>query len=66
MKSIDEAIRILNRLKIVESKKRKRESDSSSVEVPKEFKCTLSKTIMIDPVIIFSGQVRFLVILSRF
>ncbi|VYS67217.1 unnamed protein product [Arabidopsis thaliana] len=56
VKSIDEAIRILNRLKIVESKKRKRESDSSSVEVPKEFKCTLSKTIMIDPVIIFSGQ----------
>ncbi|KAG7555689.1 Armadillo, partial [Arabidopsis suecica] len=55
VKSIDEAIRILNCLKR-ESKKRKRESDISSVEVPKEFKCTLSKTIMIDPLIISSGQ----------
>ncbi|CAH8271494.1 unnamed protein product [Arabidopsis lyrata] len=55
VKSIDEAIRILNCLKR-ESKKRKRESDISPVEVPKEFKCTLSKTIMIDPLIISSGQ----------
>ncbi|CAL9230762.1 unnamed protein product [Arabidopsis halleri] len=51
---IDEAIRILTRLRKIESKKP--ESDISSVEVPKEFICKLSKEIMIEPVLISSGQ----------
>ncbi|CAH2072444.1 unnamed protein product [Thlaspi arvense] len=44
----------------VESEKPETDVPSSSpsrkVEVPKEFKCTLSKKIMIEPVIIASGQ----------
>lgn len=58
LKSIDEAIRVLTCMRKVESKKP--ESDipsSSSVVVPKEFKCPLSNEIMIEPVIISSGQV---------
>ncbi|XP_002873884.2 putative U-box domain-containing protein 46 [Arabidopsis lyrata subsp. lyrata] len=54
LKAIDEAIRILTCLRKVESKKP--EFDISPVEVPKEFICTLSNTIMIEPVIIASGQ----------
>ncbi|KAL1202811.1 putative U-box domain-containing protein 46 [Cardamine amara subsp. amara] len=59
VKAIDEAIRILNCLREVESKKPEFDispSPSVSVEVPKEFICTLSNTIMIEPVIIASGQ----------
>lgn len=49
--AIDEAVtRILTCLGKVESKK-------PPVVVPKEFICKLSKTIMIEPVIIASGQV---------
>jgi len=55
VKAIDEAVRILTCLRKVESKIP--ESDISPVEVPKEFICTLSNTIMIEPVIIASGQV---------
>ncbi|EOA22782.1 hypothetical protein CARUB_v10003498mg [Capsella rubella] len=55
VKAIDEAIRILNCLRRVEES-RKPESDISPVKVPKEFICTLSNTIMIEPVIIASGQ----------
>ncbi|AED92539.1 ARM repeat superfamily protein [Arabidopsis thaliana] len=54
VKAIDEAVRILTCLRKVESKIP--ESDISPVEVPKEFICTLSNTIMIEPVIIASGQ----------
>lgn len=53
---IDEAIRILTCLRKIESKKPE-ESDISPVEVPKEFICKLSKKIMIEPVLIASGQV---------
>ncbi|CAH8271493.1 unnamed protein product [Arabidopsis lyrata] len=52
---IDEAIRILTCLRKIESKKPE-ESDISPVEVPKEFICKLSKRIMIEPVLIASGQ----------
>lgn len=62
LKAIDEANRIMNRLKKVESKKPETDTSSSSspspnVDVPKEFKCTLSKKIMIEPVIVASGEV---------
>lgn len=59
LKSIDKANRVINCLREVEP-----ETDIVSppspekVDVPKEFKCTLSKKIMIEPVIIASGQVR--------
>ncbi|CAG7879525.1 unnamed protein product [Brassica rapa] len=62
LKAIDEAIRLLNRLREVESKKPESDIPSSSssqspkVEVPKEFKCILSNAIMIDPVTIASGN----------
>ncbi|CAH8381450.1 unnamed protein product [Eruca vesicaria subsp. sativa] len=59
LKSIDEAIRILNRLREVESKMQgdSETSSSSSVpQVPKEFKCMLSHAIMSEPVVIASGQ----------
>lgn len=65
LKAIDEAIRLLNRLREVESKKPESDIPSSSssespkVEVPKEFKCILSNAIMIDPVTIASGNVWF-------
>jgi len=52
---IDEAIRILTCLRKIESKNP--ESDISPVEVPKEFICTLSNKIMIEPMLIASGQV---------
>ncbi|KAG7602686.1 U box domain [Arabidopsis thaliana x Arabidopsis arenosa] len=51
---IDEAIRILTCLRKIESKNP--ESDISPVEVPKEFICTLSNKIMIEPMLIASGQ----------
>ncbi|CAE6108176.1 unnamed protein product [Arabidopsis arenosa] len=55
LKAIDEAvIRILDCMKKVESKKP--ESDISPVIVPKEFICTLSNKIMIEPMTIASGQ----------
>ncbi|VVB15048.1 unnamed protein product [Arabis nemorensis] len=61
-KAIDEAIRVLTRLRKVGSKNPETVNPSSSlspsasVEVPKEFKCTLSNKIMIEPVIIASGE----------
>ncbi|KFK26132.1 hypothetical protein AALP_AA8G207700 [Arabis alpina] len=55
LKTIDEAIRVLTCLREVESKNP--ESDNpSTVQVPKEFKCLLSNEIMIEPVLIASGQ----------
>ncbi|CAH8380978.1 unnamed protein product [Eruca vesicaria subsp. sativa] len=57
MKAIDEANRIINRLREVEPETDILSSPSpEKVDVPKEFKCTLSKKIMIEPVIIASGQ----------
>ncbi|KFK26070.1 hypothetical protein AALP_AA8G199200 [Arabis alpina] len=60
LKAIDEAIRVLTCLKKVESKKNPESDHTSSspapVEMPKEFKCTLSNNIMIEPVIIASGE----------
>ncbi|CAH8392059.1 unnamed protein product [Eruca vesicaria subsp. sativa] len=53
---LDEAIRILNSLREVESKKIPDSSSSSVLEVPKEFKCMLSRAIMSEPVVISSGQ----------
>ena len=59
--AVDEAVRILNRLREVESKMPDSDTSSSSpaslLEVPKEFKCMLSRTIMSEPVVIASGQV---------
>ena len=65
LKAIDEAVRILNRLREVESKMADSDTPSSSPaasvpQVPKEFKCMLSHAIMSEPVVIASGQVRFL------
>lgn len=61
LKAIDEAIRALTCLREVGSKNPETHNPSSSpsasVEVPKEFKCTLSNKIMIEPVIIASGEV---------
>ncbi|CAA7036576.1 unnamed protein product [Microthlaspi erraticum] len=60
LKSIDESIGILNRLREAESKKPESEiSSSSPAPVPKfpdEFRCSLSTNIMIEPVVIASGQ----------
>ncbi|CAA7048560.1 unnamed protein product [Microthlaspi erraticum] len=60
LKAIDEAIRILNRLREVELKTPESDIPSSppspKVKVPKEFICTLSNQIMIEPVVIASGQ----------
>ncbi|CAA7048559.1 unnamed protein product [Microthlaspi erraticum] len=61
LKAIDEANRITNCPRNVESKKPETDIPSSSspspmVNVPKEFKCPLSKKIMIEPVIVASGQ----------
>ncbi|XP_010420582.1 PREDICTED: putative U-box domain-containing protein 46 isoform X1 [Camelina sativa] len=57
VKAIDEAIRILNCLRNrVESSKPESDDTIAPVKVPKEFICTLSNTIMIEPVIIASGQ----------
>lgn len=60
-KAIDESIRILNRLREVESKKPESEISSSSPapipKVPEEFRCRLSNNIMSEPVVIASGQV---------
>lgn len=53
VQSIDEAIRNCRRK--IESKKP--ESAISPVEVPKEYICTLSKAIMIEPMTIASSQV---------
>lgn len=71
LKTIDEAIRVLTFLREVESKNPESDIPSSSkVEVPKEFKCPISNDIMIQPVVIASGQVWFhlslLVILPKF
>lgn len=64
LKAIDEAVRMLNLLREVESKLPDSDTSSSSPtslpEVPKEFKCMLSHAIMSEPVVIASGQVRFL------
>lgn len=63
LKAIDEAVRILNRLREVESKMAESADTSSSspaasvLQVPKEFKCMLSRAIMSEPVVIASGQV---------
>ncbi|CAA7046652.1 unnamed protein product [Microthlaspi erraticum] len=61
LKSIDESIGILNRLREVESKKPESEISSSSPapipKVPDEFRCSLSTNIMSEPVVIASGQV---------
>lgn len=62
LKAIDEAIRLLNRLREVELKKPESDIPSSpppslKVKVPKEFICTLSNEIMSEPVVIASGQV---------
>ncbi|CDY51235.1 BnaA03g07030D [Brassica napus] len=58
--AVDEAVRILNRLREVESKMPDSATSSSSpasvLEVPKEFKCMLSRAIMSEPVVIASGQ----------
>ena len=65
LKAIDEAVRILNRLREVESKMAESADTSSSspaasvLQVPKEFKCMLSRAIMSEPVVIASGQVWF-------
>ncbi|CAA7033243.1 unnamed protein product [Microthlaspi erraticum] len=60
LKSIDESIGILNRLREVESKKPESEISSSSPapipKVPDEFRCSLSTNIMSEPVVIASGQ----------
>ncbi|KFK26071.1 hypothetical protein AALP_AA8G199300 [Arabis alpina] len=58
LKTIDEAIRVLTCLKEVESKNPESDNSSSSstVEVPEEFKCLISKDIMIKPVLIASGE----------
>ncbi|CAH2072443.1 unnamed protein product [Thlaspi arvense] len=58
LKAIDEAITILTSLREIESKKPESDiSTSASLpEVPKVFKCTLSNAIMIEPVVIASGQ----------
>ncbi|CAN6811624.1 unnamed protein product [Brassica oleracea] len=62
LKAIDEAVRILNRLREVESKMAESADTSSSspaasvLQVPKEFKCMLSRAIMSEPVVIASGQ----------
>ncbi|KAF8047765.1 hypothetical protein N665_2838s0006 [Sinapis alba] len=56
MKAIDEANRIINRLREVEPETDILSPSLEKVDVPKEFKCTLSKKIMIEPVIIASGQ----------
>ncbi|WZZ38572.1 hypothetical protein YC2023_034831 [Brassica napus] len=56
LKAIDEAVRILNRLREVESKMAESADTSSSspaasvLQVPKEFKCMLSRAIMSEPV----------------
>ncbi|CAH8310761.1 unnamed protein product [Eruca vesicaria subsp. sativa] len=55
----DEAIRILNSLRGVESKIPDSSTSSpaaSVLQVPKEFKCMLSRAIMSEPVVISSGQ----------
>lgn len=57
LKTIDEAVRILNSLREVETKKPESFPASSAPKVPKEFKCTLSYAIMSKPVVIASGQV---------
>lgn len=58
MKAIDEANRIINSLREVEPETNILYPPApEKVDVPKEFKCTLSKKIMIEPVIIASGQV---------
>ncbi|CAN7067826.1 unnamed protein product, partial [Brassica rapa subsp. trilocularis] len=57
MKAIDEANRIINSLREVEPETNILYPPApEKVDVPKEFKCTLSKKIMIEPVIIASGQ----------
>uniref|UniRef100_A0A1J3FGS6 RING-type E3 ubiquitin transferase n=1 Tax=Noccaea caerulescens TaxID=107243 RepID=A0A1J3FGS6_NOCCA len=60
LKAIDESMRILNRLREVESKKPESESSSSSPapipKVPEEFRCSLANNIMSEPVVIASGQ----------
>ncbi|CAF2120179.1 unnamed protein product [Brassica napus] len=60
LKAIDEAVRMLNLLREVESKLPDSDTSSSSPtslpEVPKEFKCMLSHAIMSEPVVIASGQ----------
>lgn len=58
MKAIDEANRIINSLREVEPETDILSPSPVKMDVPKEFKCTLSKKIMIEPVIIASGQVR--------
>ncbi|CAN8244018.1 unnamed protein product [Cochlearia groenlandica] len=55
LREIDEAIGLLTCLRKLESDS-DTSSSSASVEIPKEFVCSLSKKIMIDPVIIASGQ----------
>ena len=60
LKTIDEAVRILNSLREVETKKPESAPTTSSSlassapKVPKEFKCTLSYAIMSEPVVIGS------------
>ncbi|KAH0850575.1 hypothetical protein HID58_095404 [Brassica napus] len=57
MKAIDEANRIINCLREVEPGTDILSPPSpEKVDVPREFKCTLSKKIMIEPVIIASGR----------
>ncbi|XP_009120984.1 putative U-box domain-containing protein 46 [Brassica rapa] len=56
MKAIDEANRIINSLREVEPETDILSPSPVKMDVPKEFKCTLSKKIMIEPVIIASGQ----------
>ncbi|CAH2072442.1 unnamed protein product [Thlaspi arvense] len=62
LEAIDEAIRILNRLREAESKKPESDTSSSASskaslpKVPREFQCALSYAIMSEPVVIASGH----------